>query len=89
MKNSLPKILKGLQYLKDAVSSNALSQDEVLEAVNLAQTSADFQDSLETLRPLNDWAKEQYAKILQGKMLCILHHCCYIETMAINNFALP
>lgn len=69
MKNSLPNILKGLQYLKEAVSSNALSQDEMLEAVNLAQTSADFQDSLETLRPLNDWAKKQYSKILQGNVM--------------------
>jgi hypothetical protein len=55
-----------LELLKDAVASDTLSREELLEAVNLAQTHADFQDTLENLQPLNDWAREQYSKILQG-----------------------
>ncbi|KAH8547978.1 nuclear pore complex subunit Nro1-domain-containing protein [Umbelopsis sp. PMI_123] len=58
-------ILQGLDRLKQAVASDLLLKDEVLEVINIAQTNADFQDVLENLQPLNDWAKEQYTTILQ------------------------
>jgi hypothetical protein len=48
------------------VASDLLLKDEILEVINIAQTNADFQDVLENLQPLNDWAKEQYTKILEG-----------------------
>lgn len=59
-------ILKGLDHLKQAVSSGLLSEDEILEAINIAQTNADFQDALQNMQPLNDWAQQQYTKILTG-----------------------
>jgi len=58
--------LKGLDQLKQAVSSGLLSEDEILEAINIAQTNADFQDALQNMQPLNDWAQQQYTKLLKG-----------------------
>jgi hypothetical protein len=67
-------ILQGLDRLKQAVASDLLLKVEVLEVINIAQTNADFQDVLENLQPLNDWAKEQYTKILEDTFQNLYSH---------------
>lgn len=63
----LDYINSGLNKLNTALEVKNLPVHDALEAVNLAQANADNQDALENLNTLNDWAKEQYSKILKGE----------------------
>ncbi|KAJ2960391.1 hypothetical protein NQZ79_g4224 [Umbelopsis isabellina] len=61
----LDYINSGLDKLNTALEVKNLPVGDALEAVNLVQANADNQDALESLNILNDWAKEQYSKILK------------------------